>query len=87
MVYLCEPCNAYVGVHKHNNKALGRLADDELRYYKKKAHEAFDKHWHNQYERLKQYKELSKKMGLPIEEAHIGMFDVEQCKKVIELYG
>lgn len=31
MIYLCRKCDAYVGVHKGTNKALGRLANKELR--------------------------------------------------------
>lgn len=45
MIYLCHPCNAWVGVHKGTNKPLGRLANAELREAKKAAHEAFDKIW------------------------------------------
>ena len=38
MIYLCRPCEAYVGVHKGTDKALGRLANKELRESKKEAH-------------------------------------------------
>ena len=31
---------AYVGVHKGTDKPLGRLANAELRYWKKRAHAA-----------------------------------------------
>ena len=31
MIYICKPCDAYVGVHKGTDKALGRLANKELR--------------------------------------------------------
>ena len=42
-IYLCRPCEAWVGVHEGTNKALGRLADERLRYWKKQAHYFFDK--------------------------------------------
>ena len=31
MIYLCRPCDAYVGVHDGTAKPLGRLANAELR--------------------------------------------------------
>ena len=37
MMYLCRNCMAYVGVHKGTDKPLGRLANAELRYWKKAA--------------------------------------------------
>jgi len=45
MIYLCRSCDAYVGVHKGTDKPKGRLANAELREYKKKAHSAFDPLW------------------------------------------
>lgn len=42
MMYLCRNCMAYVGVHKGTDKPLGRLANAELRYWKKRAHAVFD---------------------------------------------
>lgn len=88
MVYLCRPCDAYVGVHKGSDVPLGRLANAELRYWKKAAHAAFDPLW--QYGRFKRhrnaaYRWLSDQMQLPVEKTHIGMFDINQCKTVIQI--
>lgn len=88
MIYLCRPCRAYVGVHKGTNRPLGRLADAQLRYWKKKAHDAFDPIWkygNPHGGRNGAYAWLAKQMGLPKEKTHIGMFDVEQCKQVIDI--
>lgn len=87
MVYLCRPCDAYVGVHKGSDTPLGRLANAELRYWKKRAHAAFNPLW--QYGRFKHrrnaaYAWLSEELQLSREQTHIGMFDVDLCKKVIE---
>ena len=41
-IYLCRNCMAYVGVHKGTDKPLGRLANAELRNWKKAAHAVFD---------------------------------------------
>ena len=87
MIYLCKPCDAYCGVHKGTDNALGRLANKELRYWKKKAHEHFDKLWkgnQRKSERGHLYGLLSKHLNIPNEYTHIGMFGIETCKKVIE---
>lgn len=44
-IYLCRNCMAYVGVHKGTDKPLGRLANAELRNWKKAAHAVFDPLW------------------------------------------
>ena len=88
MIYLCSPCDAYVGVHKRTNTPLGRLANAELRKWKKLAHAYFDPLW--QFGRLKgrrgdAYKWLAEKMKLHISETHIGLFDVAQCQQVVSI--
>lgn len=92
-IYLCRPCRAWVGVHKGTVKPMGRLANEELRYWKKEAHAAFDPIWQAKVNlgwgkfkaRNSTYEWLAKEMKLSLEYTHIGMFDVNQCKKVIEL--
>lgn len=88
MIYLCRHCMAYVGVHKGSDKPLGRLANEELRYWKKAAHATFDPLW--KYGRFKgcrnaAYGWLAGKMELSREETHIGMLDVVNCKKAINI--
>lgn len=88
MVYLCRNCMAYVGVHKGTAKPLGRLANAQLRYWKKQAHAAFDPLW--QYGQFKGHRNvayawLAERMRLPVEQIHIGMFDVGDCKRVIAI--
>ena len=78
-IYLCRNCMAYVGVHKGTDKPLGRLANAELRNWKKAAHAVFDPLW--KYGRFRGHRNaayawLAQKMGLPVEKTHIGMFDV-----------
>jgi len=85
MIYLCRNCDAYCGVHKGTDKALGRLANSELRYWKKEAHNHFDKIWRSGImNRPTCYKRLSDYLNIPSEFTHIGMFSVETCKRVIE---
>lgn len=88
MVYLCRPCDAYVGVHEGTDQPLGRLANRELRRWRNRAHAAFDPLWQQgRYRRRRNdaYAWLAGKMGLTKEETHIAMFDVEQCKQVIQI--
>lgn len=86
MVYYCKPCDAYVGVHKGTDKPLGRLANKELRRWKNAAHAAFDPVWQTgRMKRPQAYKWLSEQMGYAPEKTHIGMFDVHECKRVIQI--
>ncbi len=88
MIYLCRHCMAYVGVHKGSDAPLGRLANAELRYWKKRAHAVFDPLWKRgrfRGHRGAAYGWLAQKMRLPMEQTHIGMFDVAQCKQVINI--
>ena len=93
MIYLCRPCKAWVGVHKGTNNSLGRLANSELRPAKNDAHFYFDILWIEKTKRgtkkhkarEKAYQWLSKRMGLSRFQTHIGWFDIEQCKKVVEI--
>lgn len=93
MIYLCRPCKAWSGVHKGTKMSLGSLANSELREWRKEAHLYFDKLWrakikfgHTKNEaRGKAYAWLAASLGIPDETAHIAWFDVEMCKKAVNL--
>lgn len=100
MIYLCRTCSAWVGVHRGTDKPLGRLANAELRDWKKKAHATFDPLWQaklklrreqrgsdykKHWARGSAYKWLSEQLGISKKDCHIGMFDVDKCKKVVEI--
>ncbi len=86
MIYYCAPCRAWVGVHKGTTKPLGRLANHELREWKKAAHAAFDPLWQGgRMKRNAAYAWLARQMNLPEKLTHIGMFDVSQCKQVVSV--
>lgn len=89
MIYLCPQCHAFVGVHKGSDRPLGRLANAELRAWKSAAHAVFDLLWKRggpfYRRRDRAYIWLAGKMGLPPGQTHIGMFDVPECKKVIDI--
>ena len=98
MIYLCKPCGAYVGVHKGTNEALGRLANAELREAKMETHYWFDQIARTSVindvwpvfikgvsNRSKSYIWLSKHLGIQKGDCHIGMFDVDMCKRATEI--
>lgn len=93
-IYRCDPCDAQVGVHKHNNQPLGTLANAELRAARKKAHSYFDPLWRCKMQRNSltvsqarkpAYEWLAVQMGLSFDECHIGEFDIEQCNQVMRI--
>ena len=98
-LYICRPCQAWVGVHRDTLIPLGRLADRELRLAKMEAHHIFDAIWRNRYAvkrardpqyslgmaRGGRYKALAQAMGIPRSQCHIGMFDAVQCRVAIEI--
>lgn len=79
-------CNSYVGCHKGTTLPLGRLANERLRTLKREAHKHFDPIWKSGLMNRKDaYKWLSSMLNVPMEECHIGMFDIKMCQKVIHL--
>lgn len=86
MIYYCPNCIAWVGVHRGTSKPKGRLANAELREWKKAAHAAFDPLWMQGHKKRNEaYHWLASRMGLAPDEAHIGKFDVAQCRQVVQI--
>lgn len=84
-VYLCRDCNAYVGCYKGTTTALGRLANEDLRLAKRRAHHYLDQLWKNPRQRLKIYGWLSDELHIPHVRTHIGMSDIDQCNRIASL--
>lgn len=86
-LYLCPGwprCDSYVGTHPGGKIPLGRMANVELRHWKKEAHFVFDQLWSGgRMPRYKAYFKLSQYLGKSRSLTHIGMFDIEDCKKVV----
>lgn len=84
----CEPCDAYVGCHKNSRKhaPLGRLASKNLRQLKSIAHSHFDPIWRGrEMSRSNAYQYLADRLGIDKRDCHIGMFDENTCRKVIQI--
>jgi len=64
---------------------MGRLGNARLRYFRKRAHNAFDPLWSNKTAKMTReqaYHWLASRLNVPVEECHIAMFDEETCKMV-----
>lgn len=84
----CDPCGAYVGCHKTSPKhaPLGRLANAELRAWKQRAHSNFDPLWQfGRMRRREAYQWLAREMKIDFKSCHIGKFNVQQCKDVVQI--
>lgn len=86
----CLSCkDVYVGCKPNTTIPHGSLANSALRAARSEAHKFFDLLWKStkrpQTARTACYAWLSEIMNLPPEQTHIGMFDIEQCKRVKQL--
>lgn len=91
LLYVCRnfpECDSYVSANPSTLQPNGTLANAELRYWRKRAHKEFDKLWKDWgMWRRYAYFILAQEMNLPKEKAHIGLFDVEQCKQVVLIFS
>ena len=93
-VWICPPCQAWVGCHTGTAKPLGRLADAALRQAKQDAHAAFDPLWQARQRRdgtsehdarSRGYAWLAEQLGVSAKDCHIGMFDLATCRRVVDI--
>ena len=55
-------------------------------FHEWRAHPAFDRHAkYDKQRRTLLYKWLAREMGIPLDACHIGMFDLEQCRKATQI--
>jgi hypothetical protein len=82
VMYVCSDypqCDSY----SSNPKSL---VDYELRELRKDCHRLFDASWKSgEFTRRNRYNWLSRHMKLSRDRAHIAMFRVEECKKLLTL--
>ena len=85
----CAPCDAYVGCHQtgKGRRPLGTLANYQLRMWRGNAHAVFDPFWRNKRGDMRNiaYENLASELGIQKQDCHIGMFDIETCKRVIQI--
>lgn len=84
--WVCDPCDARVGCHAHGDgrAPMGRMANAALRAEKQNAHRSFDQLWKNgTMSRGDAYSWLAAKLGINKRDCHIGLFDIDMCRKVV----
>ena len=88
-IYLCSnypECDSYVGIHRGTKQAKGTMANAELRKIRIRVHHKFDRLWQSgEMKRAEAYGHLASLMGIPKGETHIAMFDLDQCRKALEV--
>ena len=84
MIWLCRPCDAYVGCHNNTKTPKGNfLAKANLRKARKEAHALIDPLWKSKkYKRQTIYKRLEEAFNKPI---HIGNTETpDECHEIIK---
>jgi len=82
MIWLCRPCDAYVGCHNNTQQAFGSMADKATRDARMKAHAAVDPIWKSgKAYKGTVYKLLSKKLGYSV---HMGNASTKECEEIIK---
>ncbi len=85
MIYLCRICYAFVHCHPGSTTPLGTMANRETRQARKLAHMVFDPLWkRGEMTRSQAYEWLAGELGITEDKCHIGMFNAEQCQRVVE---
>jgi hypothetical protein len=87
MIWLCDPCDAYVGCHKNSptHAPLGTLAQASLRKLRKEVHNLLDPIWKlglqagEKDARRRTYTWLATQLGLPAKRCHVAEFDLPTC--------
>lgn len=84
--YKCTVCGAYVGTYwKYQEKALGVLANAQMRKGKMICHELFDSIWKGcrgaQKKRVVLYDWLAKELGIREEDCHFGYFNLMMLRE------
>lgn len=83
-------CGARCGCHKDSDAPLGRPADQPTRDARMTLHQVLDPIWRRHVKDRKGardavYAFLSRKMGLPPAETHVGLWSIDQCRRALAL--
>ena len=79
----CPSCKASVGCHPGTKEPLGTFANRRLSDARMEVHKVFDVLWSTPEERTFAYEWLATVLRIPRDKCHIGMFDLELCRKAI----
>jgi len=79
-------CQATHCAHQKTGEPMGVPTTKEGKKWRIDAHNAFDTLWKSgKMKRNDAYKWLADAMGITRKECHIGLFDIEQCKRCIDV--
>lgn len=88
LFYGCENyprCDATHGAHKDSGEPLGTPADKRTKWWRMRAHDAFDLIWkEKKHKRNPLYGKMASFLRLSREDCHIGRFDVDMCQRSIQ---
>ena len=88
-IYVCEnfpECKSYTTCHVGTTEPIHTVTELPIREHRMKAHESFDWVWKSgTMKRNEAYLWLSIRLNIPQNICHIGRFDEEMCKKVIQI--
>ena len=72
--------------YRMGQEPLGTLANAELRAIRQMCHQLFDDIWRERHvTRYYAYRALAYRLGIPIDDCHIAMFDTKQCEKMLQV--
>jgi len=89
-VWMCRPCEAWVGCHEGTDRPLGQLGDGKLRAAREAGHRAFDPLWQHMWHvnggdkidaRNIAYGWLAEQLGIVPADCRFAGFSYEQCLK------
>lgn len=87
--YVCTRypfCDAYVEAHARSAMPMGTLANKQLRWKRRAAHDAMARLWElGLMSKAEAYRWLQLQFGIPAEEAHIGRFSDYRCDEVVRI--
>ncbi|HXI01805.1 MAG TPA: zinc-finger-containing protein, partial [Candidatus Saccharimonadales bacterium] len=79
-------CRGTHGAHQETGEPLGIPGDRATKDARIRAHAAFDPLWKDgSMRRNDAYYWLSRALGIPRKDVHIGLFDTETCERVVSL--
>lgn len=79
-------CDGIHGAHQESGAPLGTPANKATRQARIAAHAAFDAVWKRGFlHRSGAYRWLADALGITTDECHIGQFDAEMCRRVVEV--
>lgn len=93
MIYVCENCDAYIGVYGSTKRPLGRLANSELRKKKQETNyyinaiiqKAVKKGQHRSEAKKSTLKWLGNNLEVDVTHMQTNMFDIDLCEETIKL--